>query len=71
MVREASYIRSYDGDVRPGYVVKEKHFKSLDFTDLKQDVKEHIEKQIPARSTVLICEYYVIERLKLCGCLLK
>lgn len=71
MVKEASYERNFDANARPGYVVKEKHFKSPDFTDLKQDVEEHIEKHIPARSNVLSCEYYVIERLKLYGCELK
>jgi excisionase family DNA binding protein len=71
MAEGASYKREYDENARPGYVVNEKNFKSPDFIDLKQEVEEYIEKHIPAKSNVLGCEYYVIERLKLYGCVLK
>lgn len=71
VVKGASYKRKYDEDARPGYVVKEKHFKSPDFTDLKQDMEGYIEKHIPAKSNVLECGYFYIHRLGTFGCTLK
>jgi len=71
IVAEASYRRSYYENVRPGYVVKEKSLRSPDFEDLKQTVDEFIEGHISARSNLLECNYFIINRLKLYGCNIK
>lgn len=71
MVKEASWERGFKEDARPGYIVKDKSIASLSFEDLKQEVQEFIDKNIPVKSNLLGCSYYVIQKPKCYGCILK
>jgi predicted DNA-binding transcriptional regulator AlpA len=71
MVRKESYKRQYNENARPGYIVKENTFRSPNFEDLKQTIGNYIKDNIQARSNILVCNYYIISRLKLYGCELK
>jgi len=71
MVNQASFRRSYNERARPGYVVKEKTYRSTDFKDLKQTTEEFIKDHILAKSNLLECDYFIINRLNLYGCSLK